>query len=66
MELVRFVVENTYLSNSADRVIHQKVGLPMGTNAAPELANLTFYVFESDYIDALVTAGREALARKYS
>jgi len=66
LELLHFVVGNTYFSNSADRVIQQTVGLPMGTNAAPEIANLTLYVYEADYVDNLVLNGGEVHAREYS
>ncbi|KAJ4459329.1 putative protein TIF31 [Paratrimastix pyriformis] len=50
MARVQFVVENTFICNGG-RVLHQHVGLPMGTNCAPELANLYCYAIESLFMD---------------
>jgi hypothetical protein len=52
MELVRFLVANTYLSNGSS-LRRQAVGIPMGTNCAPALANLFLYRYEAAYIDQL-------------
>ena len=56
MDHVQHIVKNTYLLTKDGTVRRQKIGLPMGTNSAPELANLTLYVEESQYIDALVSS----------
>ena len=54
MELVSFIVKNTYFSNDNTSLIHQSAGIPMGTNAAPELANLCLYTDESRWVDSLI------------
>ena len=54
MDHVQHIVQNTYLLTKNGTICRQKNGLPMGTNSAPELANLTLYVDESQYIDGLV------------
>ena len=54
MDHVQHIVKNTYLFTKNGTIRRQKIGLPMGTNSAPELANLTLYVDESQYIDGLV------------
>jgi len=54
MDHVQHIVKNTYLLTKNGTIRRQKIGLPMGTNSAPELANLTLYVDESQYIDGLV------------
>ena len=41
MEHVNFVVDNTFLYTRGGILKQQKIGLPMGTNSAPEIANLT-------------------------
>lgn len=66
MELVNFVVTNTYLANSPELLVHQTIGLPMGTNSAPELANLTLYVDEAAYVDNLVRCGDRDRALLYA
>lgn len=43
MELVEFIVANTFVANYAICIRRQKIGLPMGTSCAPEIANLDQY-----------------------
>ena len=50
--LVRYLVSNTYLS-IADSIYRQTVGIPMGTNCAPVLANLFLYSYESRYVSRI-------------
>ena len=61
--LMSFVVFNTFVCNR-DSVLNQHLGIPMGTNSAPELANLYLYFYESSYIDKLILADH-ALARSF-
>lgn len=53
MDLVRFLVENTFLVNG-QQLRRQVVGIPMGTNCAPALANLYLYSYECEFIDRIV------------
>jgi hypothetical protein len=41
------------------------LGIPMGTNCAPALANLYLYSYESRFLDRLMAEGREDVARKF-
>lgn len=52
---VTFLVENIYIVNgsSPSSIRRQVVGIPMGTNCAPSLANLFLYFHESRFIDRL-------------
>ena len=52
VDLVSFLVSNTFLV-SGSMIRRQKLGIPMGTNCAPVLANLYLYVHESEFIDKL-------------
>jgi len=54
MEIVIFIVKNTYLCTNGGVVRHQKIGLPMGTNSAPEIANLTLYPDEKAFVEQLI------------
>ena len=58
MEHVRFIVNNTYICNDRSNIKKQTVGIPMGTNASPGLANLTLYTDESEYVDNLIRKSR--------
>ena len=53
-EHVHFIVENTYLMNGKSCIRKDEIGLPMGTNAAPELTNLCLFTDKYNYIDSLV------------
>jgi len=65
LNLVYFVVQNTYLDNNDATLKHQSIGIPMGTNAAPELANLTLYVDEAHFIDQLILNNQKDVALLY-
>ena len=66
MEHVNFIVDNTYFYTKTGILKQQKIGLPMGTNSAPECANLTCYVDERDFIDGLVNSGRANEAKEHA
>ena len=42
------------------------VGIPMGTNFAPLLAELFLYPYENEFLDKLIKEGKRKLARKFS
>ena len=51
-ELVRFVIHNAYVKNG-NVIKKQLVGIPMGTNSGPGLANLYLYAYESSWVRKL-------------
>lgn len=62
--LVRWLVSNTFLL--AGKSTHrQTIGIPMGTNCAPALANLYLYYYESAYISRLESKEGVAAARSF-
>ena len=40
------------------------VGIPMGTNCAPLLADLFHYSYENEFLDKLIKEGKRKLDRK--
>ena len=66
MKHVKFIVQNTYIGNDPTYIVRQTRGLPMGTNCAPRLANLTLYVYEAKYIDRLLHQGKIEDARLHT
>ena len=40
------------------KVFQQIVGIPMGTNCAPFLADIFFYSYEAEFIQSLLSTGR--------
>jgi hypothetical protein len=65
MEHVRFIVSNKFLCNNSDMIKQQTTGIPMGTNAAPALANLTLYTDEANFIDELIAKEDIDTAKRY-
>jgi hypothetical protein len=53
-DMLTFIVDNTFLQAGDGTIRHQVIGLPMGTNASPEIANLTLYWDEAQYVDSLL------------
>jgi hypothetical protein len=53
MKYLRFVTKNIYFGNDPNDIRQQMIGIPMGTNLAPEIVNLTLYVDEAQFIDSL-------------
>ena len=66
MDLVNFIVDNMFLLAGDDTIRRQIIGLPMGTNCAPELANLTLYVDESIFIEETIKNKGTQAACRYS
>jgi hypothetical protein len=64
MELVHFLIKNTFVKNG-ENLRQQVVGIPMGTNCAPLIANLYLYAYESGFIDRLVKSQGEEAARRF-
>ena len=44
----------------------QMVGIPMGTNCAPLLADLFLYSYENEFFNKLIKEGKRKLARKFN
>ena len=42
------------------------VGIPMGTNCAPLLADLFLYSYENELLDKLIKEGKRKLARRFN
>ena len=42
------------------------VGIPMGANCPPLLADLFLYSYENEFLDKLINEGKKKLARKFN
>ena len=47
VELTEYLIDNVYVK-AGNRVYRQTIGIPMGTDCAPQLANL--YLFHREYM----------------
>ena len=60
-----FLVDNIYV-RSGGQLFRQMVGVPMGTNCAPLLADLFLYSYKNEFLDKLVKESKRKLARKFN
>ena len=48
------------------RLFRQAIGIPMGTNCAPLLADLFLYSYENEFLDNMIRSGHRRLARSFN
>ena len=63
--MLEFLVDNIFVV-FAGKVFQQTVGIPMGTNCAPLLADIFLYSYEADFIQALLSTGKKRLASRFN
>jgi hypothetical protein len=63
-KMVDFLVDNLY-TEVGDRVFRQCVGIPMGTDCAPYLANLYLFALEYKYLDKLYKTGATTTLQRF-
>ena len=64
IEYIDFLIDNIFVQ-VGDHIFRQKIGIPMGTDCAPFLANLYLYALEFQYMEKLTNENIH-LARKFS
>ena len=65
-KMIEFLVDNIYVYRFGGQLFQQMVGIPMGTNCAPLLADLFLYSYENEFLDKLIKEGKRKLARKFN
>ena len=63
IKMLEFLVDNIFVV-FAGKVFQQIVGIPMGTNCAPFLADIFLYSYEAEFIQSLLSTGRKQLASR--
>ena len=61
--MIEFLVDNIYV-RFGWQLFRQMVGIPMGTNCVPLLADLFLYSYENEFLDKLIKEGKRKLSRK--
>ena len=64
-DLLEFLISNIYIKFGAE-LFRQIIGIPMGTNCAPLLANLYLFSYEYDFMMNLLKKKQLHLARKFN
>ena len=57
------IIDNCYVLYH-ENIFRQVIGIPMGTNCAPYLANIFLHMYEYDYLKMLVDKGEIVTAKK--
>ena len=65
INMLEFLVDNIFVVFGG-KVFHQIVGIPMGTNCAPLLADIFLYSYEADFIQSFLSTGKKKLASQFN
>ena len=65
IKMLEFLVDNIFVF-FVGKVFQQTIGIPMGTNCAPLLADIFLYSYESEFIQSLLSAGKKRLASQFN
>ena len=63
IECLNYLIDNSFVIYQ-NKVYRQVVGIPMGTNAGPQIANAYLHVYEHEYIKKLIDSKDEVSLRK--
>ena len=65
IRMLEFLVDNIFVV-FAGKFFQQIIGIPMGTNCAPLLADIFLYSYEAEFIQSLLSTGRKRLASQFN
>ena len=65
IKMLEFLVDNIFVV-FVGKVLQQTVGIPMGTNCAPLLADIFLYSYEAEFIQFLLSTGNKHLASRFN
>jgi len=63
--MLEFLIDNIFVEFGGE-LFQQTVGIPMGTNCAPLLADLFLYSYEAEFIQRLLKQGDKKLACSFN
>ena len=63
--MLECLVDNTFLV-FAGEVFQQIIGIPIGTDCAPLVADIFLYSYEAEFLQSLLSAGRKRLASQFN
>ena len=64
-KMIEFLIDNIFVQFGGC-LFHQVIGIPMGTNHAPLLADLFLYSYENEFLDNMIKSGHRRLARSFN
>jgi len=66
MNMLEFLIDNIIFAMFGGRILQQTVGIPMGINCAPLLADLFLYSYEGNFIQRLLRKNEKKLTRSFN
>ena len=63
--MVNFLIDNIYVEFGGV-IFQQTIGIPMGTNCAPLLADLFLYTYEAEFIQNLIARKQKNIAQSFN
>ena len=63
--MLEFLIDNIFVE-CGGVIFQQVIGIPMGTNCAPSLADLFLYSYEAEFIQTLIKSGKRHLAKSFN
>ena len=64
-KMIEFLIDNIFVQFGG-RLFRRVVGVPVGTNCAPLLADLFLYSYENEFLDNMIKNGHRRLARSFN
>ena len=61
-KMTEFLIDNIFVQFGGC-LFRQVIGIPMGMNCAPLLADLYLYSYENEFLDNMIRSGHRRLAR---
>ena len=65
IKMLEYLIDNIFVEFGG-RIFQQTIGIPMGTNCAPLLADLFLYSYEAEFVQSLLQAGKKNLAQQFN
>ena len=65
INMLEFLVDNIFVVFGG-KVFQQIIGIPIGTNCAPLLADIFLYSYEAEFIQSLLSTGKKKLASQFN
>ena len=65
VQMLEFLIDNIFVE-CGGQIFQQTIGIPMGTNCAPLLADLFLYSYEAEFIQNLLKSGNKKMATQFN
>ena len=65
IKMLEYLIDNNFVEFGG-WIFQQTIGISMGTNCAPLLADLFLYSYEAEFVQSLLQAGKKQLAQQYN